>query len=200
MSNDNFQERKNGRSLYSGVITGLALAGFLTASATAQEGPGEEGFTPPSPEVIAEELFENRDINQDGILTQAEYTANPTDYFSEWDINQDGLLTLDEIPTELPEDAGLRMRRGPARGEGVSERERPRFSRIRLLGHLDRDGDEALSLEEFLAPAERSFDGLDADESGDLTFEEAVSSISAFQATREERREKRRGKRRQRTS
>lgn len=177
------------------------LSATVAPTAFADDGALREGFERPSPDMIAETMFAERDLNEDGIIPLAEFTQEPTENFAEWDINQDGSLTLDEFPQDLP-DSLRPMRRAHAGAADQTEGEqgekrrgsRRAPSRMRIFSHLDQDGNEVLSLEEFLMPATRIFDKLDANENGDLTYDETVASLEAMQDQMGERRGKRRSR------
>jgi len=61
------------------------------------------------------------------------------------------------------------------------------------LKKMDTDGDGQLSLDEYLAGAEKRFGKMDADEDGYLTAEELKEGRKAVRAKRSERREQRQG-------
>ena len=90
----------------------------------------------------ADEIMERMDVNQDGVIDQADRDAKQAERFAKIDTDGDGYLTQDEL-------AAARQTRHEARAERRENR------RGRMIEKLDQDGDGVLSEEEFNARPDR---------------------------------------------
>ena len=95
----------------------------------------------------AAEIMAMSDKNQDGRLDREEYHQRMTEVFFFIDADKDGNLTLSEISS-------------------VTDVDPKRFKAC------DRDGNQTLSLHEFLFALHNDFDTLDRDKDGTLDMEE----------------------------
>jgi Ca2+-binding EF-hand superfamily protein len=95
----------------------------------------------------AAEVMSMSDKNQDGRIDREEYYQRMTEVFFFIDTNKDGSLTITEIE---------------AAGAIAPER----------FKAADRDGDQTLSLREYLNALNNDFDSADRDKDGTLNMEE----------------------------
>ena len=102
-------------------------------------------------------MMERLDKNGDGAISQGEVDEGTWRHFGRADKNGDGNVSADELETML------QQRRGP--GGGM------RRDPARMVKHLDTDGDDMLSRDEWKGPQE-AFDKIDLDSDGYLTAEE----------------------------
>lgn len=103
-------------------------------------------------------IFEKRDANKDGRLTQAE-SQMPERWFARSDDNNDGILTAAELAAP-PRDKGARAGKRPGkRGKGQ-------------LAHLDQNDDGKVEREELRQAATRMLQRLDRNADGSLTSDE----------------------------
>lgn len=128
---------------------GLILA---ASSAAAQSRPA-----------MAEALFERADLNNDAVLSPAEFDAAREALFARADANDDGRLTLSEARALRPEG-------------GSRERRRPNRQAIQSLRGIDRNNDRAIDLGEFRALGAQRFAAADLDRDGYI----ARGEIAAF--------------------
>jgi Ca2+-binding EF-hand superfamily protein len=105
-------------------------------------------------------LLENADVNGDGIITKAEFTAARAKMFDRLDRNHDGYLTKDDMPR-----FSLRQN-----GSG-------RIQEMVLL--MDKDGDGRVSRDEFVNSPSLLFDRADANHDGQVDS----SELAAFKST-----------------
>lgn len=131
------------------VAFGLILA---ASPAVAQSGPA-----------MVEALFGRADLNNDGLLSPAEFHAAREDLFALADANDDGRLTLSEARA--------------LRSVGESrERRRPSREAIQSLRRIDRNNDRAIDIGEFRALGAQRFAAADLDRDGYI----ARGEIAAF--------------------
>lgn len=104
-------------------------------------------------------MFEKRDTDKDGRLTQAE-SQMPERWFARSDANGDGALTAEELAAH------------PARGKGGQAGKSQGKHRGGRLGHLDLNGDGKVEREEVQQAAARMLQRLDRNADGSLTAEE----------------------------
>lgn len=93
--------------------------------------------------------FERYDTNKDGVITQDEVEAVIVERFNQF-AGEDGVITLDDF-----------------RAAWIENSNRPM---VRAFQRLDRDGDGAVTAEEFNTASERMFNRLDRDGNGELTI------------------------------
>lgn len=130
-----------------------ALGLILAASpAAAQSGPA-----------MIEALFGRADLNNDSLLSPAEFDAAREGMFARADADDDGRLTLSEARALRPEG-------------GSRERRRPSREAIQSLRSIDRNNDRAIDLGEFRALGAQRFAAADLDRDGYI----ARSEIAAF--------------------
>jgi len=98
------------------------------------------------------DLFEKFDTDKDGSVTQSEIDKTRADLMARFDTDQDGKLTLQEYE-------GLWL-------EIMRERMVDRFQR------LDRDGDAAVTTDEFEKPMRNIVGWIDSDGDGKVTQQE----------------------------
>lgn len=129
----------------------VALGLIVAASpALAQSGP-------------AGALFDRTDLNNDGMLSPAEFNAAREELFARADANDDGRLTMSEARALRPEG-------------GTRERRRPSREAIQSLRSIDRNNDRAIDVGEFRALGGQRFAAADIDRNGYI----ARSEIAAF--------------------
>lgn len=104
-------------------------------------------------------IFEKRDTDKDGRLTQAE-SQMPERWFAKSDANGDGALTAAELTAH------------PMRGKGGQAGRSPGKQRGGQLGHLDLNDDGKVGREEVRQAATRMLQRLDRNADGSLTSEE----------------------------
>lgn len=132
----------------------FAALGLILAAppAVSQSGPA-----------MVEALFGRADLNNDGLLSPAEFHAAREDLFARADANDDGRLTLSEARA--------------LRSAGESrERRRPSREAIRSLRRIDRNNDRAIDIGEFRALGAQRFAAADLDRDGYI----ARGEITAF--------------------
>ena len=119
-------------------------------------GPGGGG----AGRVDSKRMMERLDKNGDGAISQDEVDEGTWRHFGRADTNGDGNVTADELEAMLRErpGAGGGMMRDPAR----------------MVKHLDTDGNDMLSRDEWKGPQE-AFDKIDADADGFLTVDELTT-------------------------
>lgn len=125
------------------LITATALTfGLVPASPSlAMGGMGGGLFNP--------ENFDQIDTDKDGKLSKAEMEAHRAARFAASDTNKDGKLSVDELTAAHGKRAAERAEKGAGK----------------MLEHLDKDGDGALSLAEMATPkrGEKMFARIDQD-------------------------------------
>jgi Ca2+-binding EF-hand superfamily protein len=133
-------------------LTALALGGYAVADSRhggmghgMMEGHGR-GFGMMR---MAENFAERYDTNKDGKITQEEIDTNRTQWMNEADANKDGKLGMDEFQT-----VWLR-----------AHRERM----VREFQHFDRDGDAAVTLDEYRRPLNNVVTAMDQNNDGVLS-------------------------------
>lgn len=131
-----------------------ALIIIALSGATALAQPG--GLPPER----LEQNFQRLDLNVDGVLTADEFAQVRADNFGLIDGNGDGFIAEGEM-------MGYR---GEGRGKYLSRRQ---FElRRKAFYKMDKNLDRFLSLDEYLFKAKLSFNSLDANRDGQVTFEE----------------------------
>ena len=136
--------------------TALLTALLLSSAALAQNHPR------------AGQMLDRMDANNDGSVTQEEFTAARAEMFSKRDRNTDGYLD--------GEDAGKRMKhRG---GEHMAE----------ARDRLDKDGDGRISKDEFVNADSPLFATADKDSNGVLDAHELANAKTAMQERMKEHR------------
>jgi Ca2+-binding EF-hand superfamily protein len=126
------------------ILPPIAALGLILAAcpAAAQSGPA-----------MAEALFARADLNNDSVLSPAEFDAARESLFARADANDDGRLTLSEARALRPEG-------------GSRERRRPSREAIQSLRSIDRNNDRVIDLGEFRALGARRFAAADLDRDG----------------------------------
>jgi Ca2+-binding EF-hand superfamily protein len=112
---------------------------------------------------LIEAIFERADLNNDAVLSPAEFNAAREGLFARADANGDGRLTRSEASALRPEGASR-------------ERRRPSREAIQSLRAIDRNNDRAIDLGEFRALGGQRFAAADVDHDGYI----ARSEIAAF--------------------
>lgn len=182
------------RNLTKGIVLTM-IAGALTTAASA-------GLK----DHVAER-FKALDGNRDGVVTHEEMMAEVHKKFGEFDKNRDGFLELSELPEQMPvpEKVAKRMekrmekmaKRHPEAAEEMKERMEDRFNRrrtrINFIAKLDRDGDEKVSVEEFVSRKIKRFKKVDGNGDGSVTLAEAEEAASKM-AHRKHRKSKKRNR------
>lgn len=150
------------------IATPLLLAFPATAQ---EEGPTHDQ---------GQKMFEEVDINGDGVIARREFEENKTANFSKADANQDGQLSYVEalaLFEQRAEAAGRSKRKGgPKGGKG------------KMFLVLDIDGDGLVSFEEFSVMGDRRFKDMDANLDGEVTLLEAKAAGRERQMRRKGRR------------
>jgi Ca2+-binding EF-hand superfamily protein len=174
----------------------LALTALLGAC-----GGGEPAGPPPPPvspngeplvsagvgascEVALGQWFDATDLNHDGFLDMAEFTADSTRWFAVMDANRDGAVTPDELtalrlklvpPTIRPPRGSDEARDGrERRGWFASKEPRPPRERPDPVMAADLNLDNRVTAEEFQAQTARNFAGLDRNRDGRLAKDEVL--------------------------
>ncbi|MHA1544109.1 MAG: EF-hand domain-containing protein [Alphaproteobacteria bacterium] len=142
------------------IATPLLLAFPATAE---EEGPARDH---------GQKMFEEVDINGDGVIGRGEFEENKTVKFSEADANQDGQLSYEEALTLFKERAGAASKGGKGK----------------MFLVLDIDGDGLVSFEEFSVMGDRRFKDMDANLDGEVTLLEAKAAGRERQMRRKGRR------------
>jgi len=138
------------------LLAGAVAVAFLPATASAGKQGGRHG-----------QFFQKMDQNQDGAISQDEFTAAHDQFFSHRDADSDGVITRGEF-----------MRgRGPTHqarngSEDDARRARRQQHRETRFNALDTDGSGSISREEFAAGHSATFARKDADGDGRLTRDE----------------------------
>lgn len=164
------------------------LTCVLSASLLAQDN------TPKGPREHAAEVFKQLDVNNDQIVTHEEMMQEARRKFAAFDQNKNGVITLGELPEKMPlppraerriakmkDRAEARQQDGePRRGRHMSPEERAekmRPTRIKFMARMDKNGDEQVSLEEFVVPMVKRFKRGDIDGDGEITAAEFEQSL-----------------------
>jgi hypothetical protein len=136
------------------ILAPIAALGLVLAAspAAAQSSPA-----------MVEALFTRADLNNDAVLSPAEFDAARETLFARADANDDGRLTLSEARALRPEG-------------GSRDRRRPNRQAIQSMRGIDRNNDRAIDLGEFRALGARRFAAADLDRDGYI----ARSEIAAF--------------------
>lgn len=114
--------------------------------------------------------FEEVDINDDGVLSQAELEVAAAARFAKIDTNKDAVLTTDELQAELAARMHGRvmrqsvrmMRRMDADGDGVltsNEMKPGHGDTAKMFERLDQDRDGQISKKEFAAARAKRLEG-----------------------------------------
>lgn len=131
------------------AVLGLILA---ASPAVAQSGPA-----------VVEALFRRADLNNDRVLSPAEFHAAREGLFARADANDDGRLTISEA----------RALRPPG---GARERRRSGREAMKTLRGIDRNNDRAIDFGEFRAMGAQRFAAADLNRDGYISRGE----IAAF--------------------
>jgi hypothetical protein len=133
-------------------LVALALGGFAVAHSR-QEGMGYGLMDGPGRGHgmmgMAEKFADRYDTNKDGNITQEEIDTNRTQSMNEADTNKDGKLGLDEFQTLWLS----------------TQRE----SMVREFQQFDRDGDAAVTLDEYRSPLNHLVTAMDQNKDGVLS-------------------------------
>lgn len=134
------------------LVPFAALALLLAGSpAAAQSAPA-----------MVEALFGRADLNNDGLLSPAEFHAARETLFARADANDDGRLTMSEARALRPEG-------------GSRERRRPSREAIQALRSIDRNNDRAIDIGEFRVLGSQRFAAADIDRDGYIARGEIVA-------------------------
>lgn len=132
-------------------LAALALGGFAVAHSRHEgmmDGHGR-GFGMMR---MAEDFATRYDTNKDAKITQEEIDTNRTQWMTEADANKDGKLSMDEFQT-------LWLR---------AQRERM----VREFQQFDRDGDAAVTLDEYRSPLNNIVTAMDQNKDGVLSTDD----------------------------
>ncbi len=146
---------------YRSIATATLLAAavtvaFLPATASAGKEGGRHG-----------QFFQKMDQNQDGAISQDEFTAAHDQFFGRWDADNDGAITRGEFMRGRG--PKHQAKNGP---EGDARRARRQQHKETRFNALDTDGSGSISREEFAAGHNATFARKDADGDGRLTRDE----------------------------
>ncbi len=140
------------------IMIPAAVILFIGGAAVAvTAGGGHRGDHKAHHEARLDRMFETFDLNADGVIEQAEITANRETRFSASDTNGDGTLTEGEIRAAIVKRAEARadrmveriMERSDADKNGAVSlaefRDTPNRRAAKMIKHLDTDGDGAIT-------------------------------------------------------
>ncbi len=108
-----------------------------------------------------EEVFKQRDKNEDGKLEKSELIGWVSNDFSKLDTNSDGYLSLDEFSK------AAKFRKGKRKGKS-GDRPNP----AKVMERLDSNSDGKISKKEAKGPLAEHFDRIDSNDDGYITAEE----------------------------
>lgn len=157
--------------LLSASVAALALmsAASLALAAEPADQPGQQRAWGPG------QMLRSADTNNDGSVTQAEFTGAHAAHFAEADANGDGELTREEMRAAR----GDRGRDGPPNGNaahgqhGEHGEHQGGGERRANANPIDADGNGTINRAEFDAMGERMFARLDANSDGVIGSDEA---------------------------
>ncbi len=122
------------------------------------------------------------DTNQDGKVSQAEYSAHSQKMFEKADTNKDGKVTAQEMDAAhaamQKQHAGMKhddMHREGMKSDDMKDDHRG-MSSADMIKKADTDGDGALTRAEHTASAQQMFSNMDANKDGNLTDAEMKAS------------------------
>lgn len=149
--------RKVAVALLATTFTGASLMPAMAQSTTTESKPAAEKRMAHAGKAKSgkrgqrgmRRAFERYDTNNDGVITQDEVEAVIVDRFNRF-AGSNGVITLDDFRT-----AWIENSRSPM---------------VRAFQRLDRDGDGAVTAEEYNAASDRMFSRLDRDGNGELTI------------------------------
>lgn len=160
------------QALRTQACAGLIGAALLLASCDGKETGPDTQASPEVPDVAAPmppasskpDLarwnlgFEGTDGDADGRISSGEYAASSTRLFSSMDADENGGLTVGELDAAR---AAMKITTGP--------------SSEKLIERADNDGDDMLTLAEFVADVNARFAKADTDGDGFLSQEEFLA-------------------------
>ncbi len=156
-------------------MTAAAGALVLAGIAEAQPGPRGGGERGQQRGAMAIAMLGAADLNGDNTVTPAEVEQLRREEFSWRDRNGDGFLDRDDAsPTA--------RRMAELRGEEEGRRRGRRGP-----GRLDTDGDQRVSLDEFLTGPDRIFERLDTNGDAAISADELDAMLEARQGRRAQR-------------
>ncbi|WND02445.1 EF-hand domain-containing protein [Temperatibacter marinus] len=156
-----------------------------------------------------ETSFAKRDLNGDGSISHAEMMEQVSHNFSKIDVNKDGKIVLEELPQDLSKlrqmiGAGemnpLRKRLQAKREEMQHEKQhaekklKKKPTRMGMIARMDRDGDEAISLEEFSKRAVKRFKRADRNGDGLVSLKETKKALKKGVKTMRKKNKKKRAR------
>jgi Ca2+-binding EF-hand superfamily protein len=133
----------------------VCVAGALATSAAVAEKAGDSKWS-------EEAQFKMMDANGDGKVTTAEHAAGARNMFVELDADKDGKVTAPEMDAAH---AGMK-----SKGEHAGKHHE--MSSAQKIAVIDKNKDGAVSAEEHAKGSKEMFGKMDADRSGDLTWQE----------------------------
>lgn len=162
------------------TIATSVLALGAAVSAHAQPGPGGAGNHPPATRAEVQQhagqMFKQMDVNGDGKLDAADREAHQGQVFSRLDTNGDGQLSEEEFAAGRE---AMGSGKGEHRGHGKGDHARqgqPMMQGMQRMARMarmaDKNGDNAISQDEFTAAALAMFDRADTNGDGTISQEE----------------------------
>ena len=153
------------------LVISLAAAGMLAGTAVYARGPDRGETTRADVEQRTADLFGRMDVNDDGLLSDADREASRRLAFDSLDADKDGAISFAEFEAQREGRRGARAeRRGPR--ESLADRGLRGFAGRGMASDADADGDGTISQAEFASAALARFDRADADGDGTISLEE----------------------------
>lgn len=174
------------------ILAGGALLAGTVAIAQPMGDRGERG--PMTRNAVIErttEAFDKMDVNQDGVLSEADRDARLRQHFAEADTDGDGVLSEAEFTAAHEQMRAKRHERRQARAErrggGQMMRRGGRGGHGgpgAMLRRADANGDGQVTRDEAQTAALARFDRADSDGDGTVTRDERRAAMQAMRASR----------------
>ena len=116
------------------------------------------------------------DTNQDGLVSASEASQHASTGFALFDSDGDDQITEDEYMDSAPQAMSMLM----LMSMGRRNTERLYVNRIARFAAMDADGDAVITLAEFMAKAQASYEAADTNDDANVTVWEFRSQQSPF--------------------